>query len=197
MYLRKFGNGAPYCGVVGRRLAIVVGFTPVMLMLFCSSKVAISCEAINTSLELSGLAVSSTPDNHQVDGRVAHLGGLLKARYPIKVGEPKIRFALISVDATTRILTVSYEQENKRQTPTIEYDVACVGDEWGYTVSRQLSTDGTYRNVEQKVFLKALPNGSIEVRNEDTITRGVIFKTKELHMVTARFNKISNKRAPD
>lgn len=197
MYLRKFGNGAPYCGVVGRRLAIVVGFAPVMLMLFCSSKVAISCEAINTSLELSGLAVSSTPDNHQVDGRVAHLGGLLKARYPIKVGEPKIRFALISVDATTRILTVSYEQENKRQTPTIEYDVACVGDEWGYTVSRQLSTDGTYRNVEQKVFLKALPNGSIEVRNEDTITRGVIFKTKELHMVTARFNKTSNKRATD
>lgn len=98
---------------------------------------------------------------------------MLKATYPTKAGEPKIQSAHLSVNGNTQILSISYELENKHQTQSVDYDVDCIGDEWGYSRSRQLSAEGTYREVEQKVRLKVLPNGSIEVLNEDAISSGL------------------------
>ncbi len=160
-----------------------------MLMgLFCC-KATFSCEVIDSSFELSGPIISSTANYYQANGGVAHLGRMLKATYPTKAGEPKIQSAHLSVNGNTQILSISYELENKHQTQSVDYDVDCIGDEWGYSRSRQLSAEGTYREVEQKVRLKVLPNGSIEVLNEDAISSGLIFKTKELYLVTARFSK--------
>lgn len=164
--------------------------------LFCC-KAAFSCEAIDSSFELSGLIISSTANNFQASGDVAYLGRMLKATYPTKAGEPNIQSAHLSVNSNTQILSISYELENKSQTPTIDYDVHCIGDEWGYSRSRQLSTDGSYREVTQEVRLKLLPNGDLDVRNEDAIRRGLIFKTTELHLVTARFSKAGIRRAAD
>lgn len=164
--------------------------------LFCC-KAAFSCEAIDSSFELSGLIISSTANNYQTSGGVAHLGRMLKAAYPTKDGEPKIQSAHISVNGNTQILSISYELENKRRTPSIDYDVVCIDDEWGYSISRQLSTEGIYREGEQKVRFKVLPNGNIEVRNEDAIRSGLIFKTKELYLLTARFSKVEIRRVAD
>lgn len=164
--------------------------------LFCC-KAAFSCEAIDSSFELSGPIILSTADKYQATGDAAHLARMLKATYPTKDGEPKIQSAHLSVNGNTQILTISYELENKLRAPKIEYDVTCIGDEWGYSRGRALSTDGTYREVEQKVRFKVLPNGSIEVRNEDAISRGLIFKAKELYSVTARFAKADIRRAGD
>lgn len=177
-------------------------FKPLVLALLmpmglCCCKAAFSCEAIDSSFELSGLIISGAADNDKASGGVAHLGRMLKATYPTKAGEPKIQSAHLSVKGNTQILSISYELENKRRTPSINYDVDCVGDEWGYSISRQLSTEGIYREVEQKVRFKVLPNGNIEVRNEDAIRSGLIFKTKELYLVTARFSKVDIRRAAD
>lgn len=164
-------------------------------LFFC--KAAFSCEAIDSSFELSGLITSSTANYYQANDGVAHLGRMLKATYPTKAGEPKIQSVHLGVNGNTQILSISYELENKRQTPTIDFDVDCIGEEWGYSRSRQLSTEGIYREVEQKVRLKVLPNGSIEVRNEDAISRGLIFKTNELYLMTARFSKAAILPAAD
>jgi hypothetical protein len=174
-----------------------LGLALLMTLELCCCKAAFSCEAIDTSFELSGLIISGTANNYQASGGLAHLWRMLKATYPTKAGEPKIQSAHLSVNGDTQILSISYELENKRRTPSIDYDVDCIGGEWGYSISRQLSTDGIYREVEQKVRLKVLPNGSIEVRNEDAISRGLIFKTKELYLVTARFSNAGIRRAAD
>uniref|UniRef100_Q478P7 Uncharacterized protein n=1 Tax=Dechloromonas aromatica (strain RCB) TaxID=159087 RepID=Q478P7_DECAR len=164
-------------------------------LFFC--KTAFPCEAIDSSFALSGLVISSTADTTQAVGSVARLERMLKAVYPTKVRGHKLESAHLSVDRKTQILVISYEQENTSQPPSIDYDVYCIGDEWGYSRSTQLSTDGSYREVVQEVRLKLLPNGDLEVRNADAISRGLILKTKELFSVSARFSKAGVRRADE
>lgn len=176
------------------KTAMVFWLVPIGL--FCC-KTAFSCDAIDSSFEFSGLIISSTANTYQTNGGVAQLARMLKATYPTKTGEPKIQSVHLSVDGKTQILAISYELENKSQTPSIDYNVHCIGDEWGYSRSRQLSTEGIYREVEQEVRLKILPNGGLEVRTEDAVSHGLIFKIKELYLVTAHFSKAGVRRIAD
>lgn len=156
---------------------------------YCIS--AFSCEAIDSSFEPIGRIASSSVDDYLANGRVAHLGTMLGARYARKVGDPKIRSLHLSVNSQTQKLQITHELETGIQGPKFRYGVVCIGDEWGYSDSGQTGAEGIYRKYELRVRLRVLPDGDIEVRNEDTIVRGAISKTRSSGSVVARFSKLS------
>lgn len=163
--------------------------TLAMLWGYCYCISAFSCEALDSSFEPTGHVVPSNADVYRANGSVAHLGAMLGARYARKVGDPKTQSLRISVDSQTQKLRIIHELETGLQGPKFGYDVVCSGDEWVYSESGQTGAEGIYREYELKVRLRVLLGGDIEVRNEDTIIHGAIFKTKSSVSVAARFSK--------
>jgi len=160
----------------------------ILALAFFAHGTALSCESFDFEFEPTGHFVVG-----ERKGKLAYLAPILHALFETGAGEPQVSSLRVHVNGQEKLLTIVHHLDNGSEGRSLEYGVSCHNDEWRYLKVGKTSAEGVFREYELSVTLKLIEDGRLQVRSNNTIIRGLLFKSTTVASETAVFNRKSQR----